>query len=54
MIFVLTNQDLIMPDHAPISSATKPDRPKTPTAALSPSQLAAVVEARYILDLRRR
>jgi hypothetical protein len=54
MIFVLANQDLIMPDRAPISSAPKVDRPQTPTAALSPSQLAAVVEARYILDLRRR
>jgi hypothetical protein len=54
MIFVLANQDLIMPDRAPISSAPNVDAPQTPTAALSPSLLAAVVEARYILDLRGR
>jgi hypothetical protein len=51
MIIILANQDPTMPDHA----ATSPEPPalKTPTP-LTPSRLAAVVEARYILDVRRR
>jgi hypothetical protein len=56
MVFVLTNQDLIMPDQAAISPVTEAGRADTatPASALSPSKLAAVVEARYILELRRR
>jgi hypothetical protein len=54
MVVVLANQDLIMPDLAPISSAPPAGSSVTPTPLLTPSKLAAVVEARYILDLRRR
>jgi hypothetical protein len=54
MVVVLANQELIMPDPAPTSSAPPAGCLATPTPPLTPSKLAAVVEARYILDLRRR
>ena len=43
-----------MPDQAAASPAPKSDKAVAPTSALRPSQLAAVVEARYILDVRSR
>jgi hypothetical protein len=54
MVVILANQDLTMPDRAPTSSAPPTGNSATPTLPLTPSKLAAVVEARYILDLSRR
>jgi hypothetical protein len=54
MVIVLANQDPIMPDHAPSSPVPNADKTDAPAAPLSPSRLAAVVEAKYILDVRRR
>jgi hypothetical protein len=54
MVVVLANQDLIMPDQAPAPPAPNANKTAAPAVALSPSRLAAVVEAKYILDVRRR
>jgi hypothetical protein len=55
MVVVLANQDRIMPDQTPSSPVPNEGKAAAaPTAALTPSRLAAVVEARYILDVRRR
>jgi len=54
MVVVQANQDLIMPDRTPTSPAPPADKTAAPTISLSPSRLAAVVEAKYILDVRRR
>jgi len=43
-----------MPDQAPASPTPNSDKSVATTSALRPSQLAAVVEARYILDVRSR
>jgi hypothetical protein len=54
MVVILANQDPIMPDHAPTSPAPAADKTAAPAIVLSPSLLAAVVQARYILDVSRR
>jgi hypothetical protein len=58
MILVLANKDSIMPDRAPDPptppETAPPAKTATPTATLTPSRLAAVVQAKYILDVRRR
>ncbi len=54
MVVILANQDLIMPDHAPTSPAPPADKTADTATPLSPSLLTAVVQARYILDVRRR
>jgi hypothetical protein len=43
-----------MPAQAPASPAPNPDKSVAPTTTLSPSRLVAVVEARYILEVRSR
>lgn len=43
-----------MPDRLTPTVAVVVDKTVTPTTTLRPSLLAAVVEARYLLDVRRR
>jgi hypothetical protein len=58
MVVVLANKEPIMPDrapHPPIPAETAaPPKTAGPTPVLSPSRLAAVVQAKYILDVSRR
>jgi hypothetical protein len=53
MVVILANQDLLMSDDA-TTPRTPDDKAAAPATPLNPSLLAAVVQARYILDLSRR
>ena len=43
-----------MPDQAPASPNPTTEESVAPATTLSPSRLAAVIEARYLLDVRSR